>query len=53
MGKRIILDDEEFHKICKIFRQEAKDGLNKDKTKRKSLQMENTFVRHLLDGAGL
>lgn len=50
MGKKIILEEEEFLKICRIFRQEAKDGLNKDKSKRKSLQMENTFVRHLLDG---
>ena len=52
---KLTMTEEQIHKVSQIFEKELLQGLSADPEERKlsSLQMENTYVRALLNGKGL
>ncbi len=50
----LVLKENQVHQVMDVLLKEMYLGLNRDENKRKqtSLQMENTYVRTLLDGTG-
>ena len=50
----VVLTESTVHSVMKVLDKEMKLGLTKHEADRKqtSLQMENTYVRYLLDGSG-
>ena len=51
---KLTMTEEQIHKVSQIFEKELLQGLSADPEERKlsSLQMENTYVRALLNGKG-
>lgn len=55
MIDRLMLTDEQVHRVMTTLEEEMWHGLNRDEQRRRltSLQMENTYVLSLLNGKGL